>query len=160
MRPTLFAWLLPPLLFLALFARTLDYGFVWVDQAEPFAVSTLRPPGRILSAFAEPLQSAQSAATRSFEQPYYRPLQVVLASGVDAAFGREPRSFRALSLALGAATAALVALLARSLRLGAGAATLCGAVFAAHPLNLEVYVWVSGLASALLGVFQIGRAHV
>ena len=147
--------LLPPLLFLALFARTLDYGFVWVDQAEIVSGSILRPPGRILSAFAEPLQGVQSAATRPFEQPYYRPLQVVLASGLDAALGREPRAFRALSLALGAATAALVALLARSLGLGAGAAALCGAAFAAHPLCLEVYVWVSGLASALLGAFLL-----
>jgi hypothetical protein len=152
MRRRLPAWILPPLLFLALYARTLDYGFVWVDQAEIVGGSILRPPGRIAAAFAEPLHAVGSAATRPFGQPYYRPLQVVVASRLDAAFGRAPRTFRALSLTLGAVTAALVVLLARSLRLGAGAAALCGAVFAVHPLNLEVYVWVSGLASALLGV--------
>jgi len=152
MRGRLTAWLLPPFLFLALYARTLDYGFVWVDQAEIVAGSILRPPGRIPAAFAEPLHAIESVGTRPFSQPYYRPLQVVVASGLDAAFGREPRTFRALSLLLGAATVALVALLAQARLRSVAAAALCGAVFAAHPINLEIYVWVSGLASALLGV--------
>src|SRR5262245_45146382 len=101
MRRRLAVWLLPPLLFFALYARTLDYGFVWVDQAEIVAGSILRPPGRIASAFAEPLHAVESVGTRGLRQPYYRPLQVVVASGLDAAFGRAPRTFRALSLLLG-----------------------------------------------------------
>src|SRR5262245_36969656 len=151
MRGRLAVWVLPPLFFLALYARTLDYGFVWVDQAEIVTGSILRPLGRIAAAFAEPLHAVESVGTRALRQPYYRPLQVVVASGLDAAFGRAPRTFRALSLLLGAVTSALVARLARARLRSAGAAALCGAVFAAHPVNLEVYVWVSGLASALLG---------
>ena len=78
-----------------------------------------------------------SFATRTFAQPYYRPLQVVTASALDAAFGREPRSFRAASLLLGAATASLLALLALGLLRSPGAAALCGAAFAADPRHRE-----------------------
>ncbi len=149
------ALLFPALLFAALHLRTLDYDFVWVDQAEIVGGSVLRPPGRILAAFGEPLQATPDFATRTFSQPYYRPLQVVTASLLDAVFGRAPRSFRSVSLLLGAATASLFGALAFGLLRQPAAAVLAGAVFAAHPGLLEIYVWVSGLSAALMGFFLI-----
>jgi hypothetical protein len=155
MRGRVAALLLPGLLFAALHLRALDYDFVWVDQAEIVAGTILRPPGKILAAFGEPLQRSEGFATRTFSQPYYRPLQVVLASALDAAFGRTPRTFRSASLLLGTATAGLFGLLALGLLRQPAAAVLAGAVFAAHPGLLEIYVWVAGLSAALMGFFAI-----
>lgn len=152
------AALLPALLFAALHLRTLDYGFVWVDRAEIVDGRVLRPPGRILAAFGEPLQATPDFATRGFAQPYYRPLQVVVASALDARFGREPRTFRSASLLLGAATASLFSLLALRLLRDPAAALLAGLAFAAHPALLEIYVWISGLSAALMGFFLIACA--
>jgi protein O-mannosyl-transferase len=149
------AVLLPALLFAALHLRTLDYGFAWVDEAEIGAGTILRPPGEILAAFGQPLHRAQGFGTETFSQPYYRPFQVVTASALDAAFGRTPRTFRALSLALGALTASLFAALALTLFGDARAALFAGALFAVHPALLEIYVWIAGLSAAWMGFFVV-----
>ena len=99
--------LLPALLFLALHARTLDYELVWTDVPEIAYGSILRPAGRILHAFAEPLHSIDDFATRPFTQPYYRPLQVISASVLTQTFGRDARVLRSATLCLGAVTALL-----------------------------------------------------
>ena len=106
------ACLVPALLFAALYLRALDYGFVWTDIAEFQYASILRPPGRVLAAFGEPLQRVDDFRVRDLQQPYYRPVQVVTASWLDARFGREPRTFRTAALVLGAVTAVLFAALA------------------------------------------------
>src|SRR5262249_51094696 len=155
MRGRTAAWLVPALVFAALHARALDYGFVWVDEAEIVSGTILRPPGRILAAFGEPLQDVSGYAVLPYTQPYYRPLQVVLAGALDAAFGREPRSFRAASLCLGTATAALFGLLALGVLGRGGPAALAASVVAAHPVGLEIYVWISGLSAALVGLFVV-----
>ena len=149
------AVLLPALLFAALHLRTLDYGFAWVDEAEIVSGSILRPPGQILHAFAEPLHRPLGFGTETFSQPYYRPFQVVSASALDAAFGRTPRTFRALSLTLGALTASLFAWLALTLLGDARAALFAGAVFAVHPALLEIYVWIAGLSAAWMGLWVL-----
>jgi hypothetical protein len=155
MRTRVAVWCLPALLFLALHGRALGYDFVWVDRAEIVTGTILRPPGHILAAFGEPLQRAEGFATAVLSQPYYRPLQVVTASALAAEVGRSPRAFHALSLALGAATAALFAALALALLRDPTAALLAGLLFAAHPGLLEIYVWVAGLSAALMGLFLI-----
>jgi hypothetical protein len=146
---------LPALLFLALHGRALGYDFVWVDQAEIVAGTILRPPGEILASFAQPLQRAEGFATATFSQPYYRPLHVVTASARAATFGRSPRAFHAVSLALGAATAALFAWLALLWLRDPAAAFVAAALFAVHPALLEIYVWVAGLSAALMGLFVV-----
>lgn len=148
-------WLAPALLFLALHLRALDYGFVWTDHSEIEAGSILRPAGHLYEAFAQPLHHVDDFRTRHLRQPYYRPLQVVTASWLDHSFGRAPRSFRALSLGLGAATVSLFALLVACLTGSAGAALLAGGVLAAHPVGLETWVWISGLSAALAAFFVV-----
>lgn len=147
--------LLPGLLLLALHLRTLDYAFVWTDVPEIVEGSVLRPPGEILAAFGEPLQKVDDPRARHLAQPYYRPLQVVTASLLDRAFGREPRSFRGASLVLGMAALALFAALVRGLTGSAAAAGLAACLVAAHPVGLETWVWISGLSAALAAVFQL-----
>jgi hypothetical protein len=150
--------LVPAIGFLALQARTLDYDLVWTDVPELVHGSILRPRGRILEAFAEPLHSVESYATQPFSQPYYRPLQVVTASTLDAHFGREPRVFRTATLALGALTAALFAGFAAALLRSLWGGLLAGCLFAAHPATLEIYVWTGGLAAAYVGACVVGSA--
>ena len=147
--------LVPALLFVALYLRALDYDFVWTDIAEFEAGSILRPPGSWLAAFGEPLQRVDDFRVRGLQQPYYRPLEVLTASWLDARFGREPRSFRAAAFVLGAATAALFAALALVLTGSPGAALVAGCVLAAHPLGLETWVWLSGLSAALAACFVV-----
>ncbi len=148
--------LVPALLFAALYLRALDYPFVWTDHDEIERGSVLRPPGRILAAFGEPLHAVDDIRTRFLLQPYYRPLQVVTASALDAAFGRRPRTFRAASLLVGAATASLFTAVAWTLLGSAPGALLAGSIFAAHPVGLETYVWISGLSAALGAFFLMG----
>ena len=145
--------LVPALLFVALYLRALDYGFVWDDIAMFEGRSILRPPGQLLAAFGEPLHRVDDFRVRDLQQAYYRPLQVLTASWLAARFGREPRTFRATAFVLGAATTALFAALVLVLTGSPGAALVAGCVLAAHPLGLETWVWLSGLSAALAACF-------
>jgi hypothetical protein len=145
----------PALLFVALHLPALDYGLVWTDEPEIVHGSILRPPGRILHAFAEPLHATGDFAAGPFIQPYYRPLQVASASLLAAHFGREARVFRSASLLLGAITATLFTALALVLLGSRPAALAAGCLFAAHPVGIEIYVWVGGLAAAFVGAFVV-----
>ena len=96
--------LLPALIFLALHLRALDYDFVWTDQAEIEHGVVLRPPGRVMGAFTEPMHPDLANLSPGSAQPYYRPLQVVVASSLNNTFGKSPRTFRSASVLLGCAT--------------------------------------------------------
>jgi tetratricopeptide (TPR) repeat protein len=141
--------LLPPLLFLGLYLRALDYDFVWTDRGEIVYGILIQPPGHLLEAFWQPMHPDLDTLSPGAAQPYYRPLQAVIASWIDAEFGKQPRAFRALSLILGAATALLFTLFARQLSGDLRSASLAGAIFAAHPAGIEIYVWIAGLSAAL-----------
>lgn len=148
-----FVWLLPvllpPLLFALLYARTLDYPFVWTDEdAVGGAGSLLRPAGETLDAFREPLHRIElrGAAAR---QEYYRPLPVVLLSLVGQHLGADPRAFRVLTLAAGALCLAAFGLLALRL-LGRPGPALFAALFAAlHPVAIEVGVWIAAVPASI-----------
>jgi tetratricopeptide (TPR) repeat protein len=147
--------LLPPLLFLGLYLRAFDYDFVWTDRGEIVYGILIQPPGHLLEAFWQPMHPDLETLSPGAAQPYYRPLQVVVASWIDAEFGKQPRYFRAVSLTLGAATALLFTLFARLLSGDLRSASLAGAIFAAHPAGIEIYVWVAGLSAALATGFII-----
>ncbi len=160
--------LLPSVLFLGIYSRSLNYDFVWTDRGEIRDGLIILPPDRIADAFQLPMLSGLQSLMPGTRIPFqYRPLQVVAVSWIDHHLGREPRNFRALNMALGAATALLVSWLAWLLLRNRGAGILAGAIFAAHPANLENYVWIAGLSQALatffiaacllLGVAFLGR---
>lgn len=146
---------IPPLFFLALHARTLPYGFVWMDEGEIVRETVVRPLERLPRALVEPLFTNLDAELANAPQPFYRPLQVIAASLVHALAGKQPAAFRALSLALGALTCALFTALAAWLLRSPGAALFAGLVAAAHPAGLEVYVWIAGLSEALVDLFVL-----
>jgi len=146
---------LPLLVFFGLYLRALDYDFVWTDQGEIEHGILLRPPGRVLEAFVQPMHPDLERLSPGAAQPYYRPLQVVLVSLIHNEFGKQPRYFRAAGLALGAATVVLFTLFVWLLAGDLRAAALAGAVFAAHPAGIENYVWIAGLSAALVKFFIV-----
>lgn len=76
--------------------------------------------------------------------------------------GVRPLPFRTLNLALHLLSGALVALLARRLGAGAGAAALAAALFLLHPLQTESVVYVnsrSGLLAAAFGLSALLAAR-
>ncbi len=122
-----------PLLLLALHARTLDYGLVWMDEpeiAEGEIVVDVGSFGAIADAFRRPLHSTRVQGLDHLRNPYYRPLQVVLVSAIHRAVGSVPRYYRAVSLGLGALGLAVFTALALRLL---GRPLLARAVKTARP---------------------------
>jgi tetratricopeptide (TPR) repeat protein len=156
LRPRLAAaLLLPALVFTGLYLRALDYEFVWTDKGEIEQESLIRPPDQLLDAFQRPMHANLDFRLAGTRQSFYRPLQVALVSLIHEAHGKEPRYYRAASLAIGAATAVLFAALAWLLFRRLGPALLAGTILAVHPGGVEVYVWISGLSAALADFFAV-----
>jgi hypothetical protein len=145
--------LVPALFFVVLYGRSLDYDFVWTDQGEIELGLIIVPPDEIHTALGRPMLSGLDALVPGASAPYYRPLQVIAASLIDHHLGREPRNFRALNLLLGMLTASGVAWLAWLLFASPAAALGAGMIYAAHPGNLENYVWIAGLSQSLASFF-------
>ena len=147
-----------PLLFLALHARTLDYGLVWMDEpeiAEGEIVVALGSVGAVADAFRRPLHSRRVQGLDQLRNPYYRPLQVVLVSAIHRATGAAPRIYRVASLGLGALCLAAFTALALRLLERPLLATFAACVVAVHPVVIEACVWISGLAEGLAALFVI-----
>jgi len=151
----LLACFTPALFFVALYMRALPFGFVWMDEGEIVREALIRPSARLPHALVEPLFTNLDAGLAHKAQPFYRPLQVVCISLLHNAFGKRPGVFRAASLALGAATAAAFTLLAWLVFHRLDAALAAGALAAAHPAGLEVYVWIAGFSEALVDCFAV-----
>jgi tetratricopeptide (TPR) repeat protein len=150
---TVAALFAPPLLLLALYAPALDHEFVWTDQGEIVQGILIQPHGRLLEAFTQPMHPDLHALAPGSAQPYYRPLQAVVATSIDTQFGRRPRAFRSATLALGAVTMGLFAGLCWWLFRDPLPAAIAAALAAAHPAGVEMYVWIAGLSGALAPAF-------
>jgi len=148
-------WLLPGIVLVGLYVSALDFDFAWTDTDAIAGHSLIRPPEAIGAAFREPLHRIAGRGA-AVTQSYYRPLQVVLLSWIDARFGTEPRPFRVAGLAVGVLALGLFASFARQLGAAAWAALVASLVVAAHPVGIETYVWIAGGSGALCALFAIG----
>jgi len=146
--------LVAPLAFWALYLPSLDYPFVWEDEGAIAAGSLLRPEGETLAAFREPLHRIEHRGA-SAGQAYYRPLPVVALSLVDQQLGREPRHFRALTIAAGALCMAAFGGFAGALFGRAGPALFAALFAALHPVGIEETVWIAGVPGTLSALFVI-----
>ncbi len=145
---------LPGLVLAALYTPALDYDFSWTDTSAIAGRSMLRPPDEINQAWSEPLHRIAHRGDAA-RQSYYRPLQVVLLSWVDAHIGSQPRHFRTAGLVVGALCLGVFALFAWWL-LGRPAAAALAALFVAcHPVGIECYVWIAGVSGALCSGFVL-----
>jgi Tfp pilus assembly protein PilF len=94
-----------------------------------------------------------------FSTPYvslYQPLTSLFWAVEYRVFGLNPRVFHAINILLHLANILLVYVLARSLARNAGVALVMAALFAVHPLQVEVVAWASSLSILLFSVFCLG----
>jgi len=145
---------LPGLVLAALYAPALDYDFVWTDTSAIAGGSMLRPADEIGQAWREPLHRIAHRGD-SARQSYYRPLQVMLLSWVDARVGSQPRDFRSVGLIVGALCLGAFALLAWRLIGNPVAAGLAAVFVACHPVGIECYVWIAGVSGAMCSGFVL-----
>ena len=133
-----------------LYARALRYELVWMDESEIGEGAILLGPGEsIASAFTRPLHRGAGV------NPYYRPLQILVASGIHAVAGPSPIAYRSALLILAVATCTAFGGLALLLWDSLPLALLAMALAAAHPAMIESWVWISGLGEAMAAFFAI-----
>jgi hypothetical protein len=140
--------LLAPVAWVLLYLPSLDYPFVWEDEGALGAGTLLRPAGETWAAFREPLHRLGERGGPA-TQTYYRPLPVAILSLVDQRFGREPRAFRLVAIAAGAACAAGFGLFAGWLLGRTGPALFAALFLALHPVGIETTVWIAGMPETL-----------
>ncbi|MCU0668028.1 MAG: hypothetical protein MUF70_01600 [Myxococcota bacterium] len=134
-----------------LYGRTLDHQLVWMDETEIGEAAIVLAPGvPWSSAFTRPLHASAQGVN-----PYYRPLQILVATAVHRAAGPTPRVYRAVLFAAAIGTAFAFGALALHLFANLPLAIAAMAVAIAHPAMIESWVWISGLGEALAGFFTI-----
>ncbi len=133
-----------------LYARALRYELVWMDETEIGEGAILLGPGESwVSAFTRPLHRGAGV------NPYYRPLQILVATGIHSVAGAEPAAYRVALLLVAVATCTAFGALALLLWGSLPLALLATALAAAHPAMLESWVWISGLGEAMAALFAI-----
>ncbi len=86
---------------------------------------------------------------------YYRPLQLVWFSLLEAIFHFVPQGFYWMALLFHALAIALVYRVARQFKLGTFTAVLAAAIFAIHGHWVDVVTWISSIAIVLAAVFSL-----
>ncbi len=125
------------------YGGTLFAGFVW-DDAEWVLAAARRPPAQ---AFWESMQRKAVGSGLTFN--YYRPL-VVSSFALDGwLWGVGPAGFHLTNLLLYLGCVTLSYLLAHRLLGSRAAALVAAAVFALHPVHVEVVAWVVARADLL-----------
>lgn len=133
-----------------LYARALPYELVWMDETEIGESAILIGPGESwASAFTRPLHRGAGV------NPYYRPLQILVATGVHRVAGPAPTPYRVVLLTFAVGTCVAFGMLAWWLFGSLPLALLAVAIAAAHPAMLESWVWISGLGEAMAAFFAI-----
>ena len=138
----------------ALYARTLGYGLVWMDEREIGEREIVLDAGEPwTAAFTRPLHKSEPGVAAA--NPYYRPLQILLVTAIHRVAGPQPQAYRAVSLAIAVATCFAFGSLALLLFERLDLALLATALAALHPAGLESWVWISGIGEALSAFFTI-----
>lgn len=143
------AWCVPALLAIALYAATWGAPFLYDDQACVVENAQIRsashffelwtssfPPGRVMSGLYRPA----TAATLLLDH---------VRAGLDAA------AFHSTNVLLHAIAAALVARLLLVLGRSAREALVAGSLFALHAVHVEAVAWVVGRAEILAAIFVL-----
>lgn len=146
---------LPAVLLIALYWPALNYEFVWMDAPEIQDGNLILPQGAMLSAFSRPLHVIQDAGSQGMQNPYYRPLQLLLVSQIYHNSGLNPRAYRLVALAIGAAYAASFALLAWLLFRQFMPALVAAILLVVHPVGIEAFVWISGISEGMSALWIV-----
>jgi tetratricopeptide (TPR) repeat protein len=136
----------------ALYARTLAFGFTGLDDVDLVLddPSTHAGPAGLLRALSRPYMHVVDP-----DHAYYRPL-VTASYWLDGQWsGGRPLAYHATNVALHAAAAALFHALLGRLALGRGVALAAALLFAAHPALAAAVAWIPGRNDSLLAVFVL-----
>jgi len=136
----------------AVFAPSLGFDWVWGDHAQIADNVAVGHPGRLITAWTQPVWSDNSAGAEGI---HYRPIFVLWLWFIRQ-FGSDSGTAHLFSVGLHlAATGALWAFLRRytGSRVAATAAAL---LFALHPTRSESVAWVSGAPDGLAALFGFG----
>ncbi|HSW31712.1 MAG TPA: DUF1736 domain-containing protein [Longimicrobiales bacterium] len=137
----------------ALYLRTVGFGWVYDDQMEVVLNTHVRSLARLPEMF-----STTVWAGSGMETFLYRPLALVTYALNWQVSGAEPWSYHLVNVLLHAGVAVLVVRLGRLWRLPALAAGLAGLLFAIHPIHVEAVAPVFGRKDLLATLFVLGFA--
>lgn len=138
---------------LALYARTLGFGFSYLDDDALILdqQSVLAQPSGVWRAFGRPMFPSSGR-----DHAYYRPL-VTASYALDAQWsGDRALGYRLTNVLLHALAAGLLFLLLRRLGHRDGVALFGGLLFAVHPALTEAVAWIPGRNDSLVTVFALG----
>lgn len=148
-RPRL-AWALVALAALLPYAGTLGHGFAFDDVSEVVRNHDVRALANLPRLFAGGAWEGAGEAN-----PIYRPLTSATYALNHALGGLAPFGYHLVNLLLHAAASLLLLALALRLGLALPAAALAAALFAVHPVHVEVVANVAGRKDALAAVFAL-----
>ena len=144
------AGVLVALLAVAPYATTLGHGFAYDDFSEVVGNELIRSPGNLAQIFST---SAWKGAGE--ENPIYRPLTTVTYAVNYALAGLTPFGYHLANVLLHALASVLVLALGLELGLALGPSALAAALFALHPIHVEVVANVAGRKDSLATVFAV-----
>jgi hypothetical protein len=146
------AWLLAA--GLAVYGFTLRFGFVFDDHLQIERNPWLRSAEGLRLFLTRPFWGF-NREQGPLGSNYYRPVFGAFDSLLAHLYGLDPTAFHAASVALHLAVCLLVALGARRLISGEGAALAAGLLFAVHPVHAEAVAWAGGQPDLLAAAFAL-----
>ena len=138
---------------LAVYAATVDFGFVYDDRTQIILNPFLRS-WRYFSRYF--LRDVWSQAGRGQGSNYYRPIFMVWLRVNYALFHLKPAGWHLAVVFLHVGVTGLVYLLARKLMKDWRKAAFTAALFGLNPIHLEAVAWVSGVTEPLVAGFVLG----
>lgn len=143
---------------LALWGRTIGYGFVFDDLINILANSWIRDWHAVAAAFTHQAAGFDPRLQTSF----YRPFMHVFYAAAYSVAGTQPWAYHLLNVAIQAVAAICVYYLSRLLCLRwfgparvAGLAFVAALVFSAHPVHTEAVAWIAGITDLSYSVFGL-----
>jgi hypothetical protein len=137
----------------ALYLRTVRFGWVYDDQMEVVLNTFVRSLSSVPAIFTSTVWAGSGMETF-----LYRPLAVVTYAVNWQFSGAEPWSYHLVNVLLHAGAAALVVRLGSLWRLSPAAAGLAGILFAVHPIHVEAVAAVFGRKDLLATLFVLAFA--
>jgi len=135
----------------AVYANTLQGGFVWDDRPLILRDAAVRSLANLGSFFTQDFFARHESELR---YGYYRPVVKALYALEYAGWGRNPFGYHVTNVLLHVGCTLLVVLLLRRLRLGPLPALGAGLLFAVHPIHTESVAWIAGRTDVVAFFFS------
>lgn len=135
------------------FVPTFQFGFVWDDAMQIVDNPRVHSWTFVPSYFTQHLWAHDPFATRQ----YYRPLFLLALRCCDAVFGNSAMGWHVVLVLMHLLTCILVYRFVSELR-GVKAGLIVMAIFALHPVHVEVVSWISAIGESMMTAALLGTA--